>query len=355
MLMLVLFCLVVVLFALMVVVVMLLELLTAVLLVAYNQLQVAVTKVERVVPHQFVVLDLLIGQPLAVAAARPALFMGKLSCLQVTLALDDAGLLVDGAPYEVGVAPLLVDAQQEPSCTLGELRPRHVAVVFVLIGVGPFVGVAGIPHETALVAGDVEREVEETVVGLVFRRCLCPDFSLRQCRCTVEDEHAGHGVGAVHQRGGAFEYLYGMHAFAVYLYAVLSAPLLTFLAHALVHHDDAVVAQSADDGLGDAAACGNLCYTRLTGHGIDDVGRRCLVKFTAADNGNRGRGVLDLGVAGHACHHQFVELEVTVEHVAAVSRMHVVIVVLMAVVVMLMFMLVLCCHRHAHAQQRQDE
>ena len=65
----------------MVVVVMLLELLTAVLLVAYNQLQVAVTEVERVVPHQFVVLDLLIGQPLAVAAARPALFMGKLSCL----------------------------------------------------------------------------------------------------------------------------------------------------------------------------------------------------------------------------------------------------------------------------------
>ena len=89
----------------------------------------------------------------------------------------------------------------------------------------------------------------------------------------VHDQHTGQGVGAVHQRGGPLEYLDGMDGLRVYLYAVLIAPLLSLLADAIVDDDDAVVAQSTYDRLGDAATRGNLADARLTGHSIDDVGR----------------------------------------------------------------------------------
>ena len=61
-------------------------------------------------------------------------------------------------------------------------------------------------------------------------------------------QHTCHRIATVHQRGGTFQNLYRVHVLRVYLDAVLIAPLLSFLAYALVHHDDAVVAQSADNG-----------------------------------------------------------------------------------------------------------
>ena len=129
------------------------------------------------------------------------------------------------------------------------------------------------------------------------------------------------------------------------LYAVLVAPLLTFLSDALVHHDDTVIAQSADDGLRDAATRGDLRHTRLMGDGVDDISRGGLSEFLARYDGDRGGRVLQFGIARYARHHQFVQFQVTVEYIGRVRRM-------LMVVMMLMVLSCRCC---TYPQQRQDE
>jgi hypothetical protein len=88
----------------------------------------------------------------------------------------------------------------------------------------------------------------------------------------MENDHTGHGIAAIHERGRAFQYLDRAHAAAIYLHAMFVAPLLAFLTHAFAHHHYAVVAQASDDGFRDAAARGQLADTRLVGNGVDDVG-----------------------------------------------------------------------------------
>lgn len=46
-----------------------------------------------------------------------------------------------------------------------------------------------------------------------------------------------------------------MHIIAVDFNAVLIAPLLAFLTNAVVDNENAIVAQSANDGFGDGTAC----------------------------------------------------------------------------------------------------
>ena len=87
----------------------------------------------------------------------------------------------------------------------------------------------------------------------------------------MQDYNTRHSIGAVHQRGRALQYLYRTNTVAVDLHTMFVTPLLSFLAHALAHHHHAVVAQSADDGLRDAAARRQLADTRLVGYGIDDI------------------------------------------------------------------------------------
>ena len=53
---------------------------------------------------------------------------------------------------------------------------------------------------------------------------------------------------------------------------MLVAPLLTLLAHAFAHNHYAIVAQTANDGFGDATTRGKLTYAWLMRNGIDDVG-----------------------------------------------------------------------------------
>ena len=87
------------------VMVMLLELLALVLLIADNHLQPTVWQVQRVVPHQFIVVNILVGEPLAIAVSAPTVFMGQFSCQFIALSLDDAGCLSVGRECEMGVPP----------------------------------------------------------------------------------------------------------------------------------------------------------------------------------------------------------------------------------------------------------
>ena len=118
-------------------------------------------------------------------------------------------------------------------------------------------------------------------------------------------------------------------------------PLLTLLSDALVHHDDAVVAQSADDGFGDAAAGGNLRDAGLFGDGVDDICRGGLSQLLSGYDRDGGCGVLQLCVTRNACHHQFVQFQMLIEHISGVVRMYMV----------MMMMLVLCCRCYAYAKQ----
>ena len=344
--------LVVVVFArgLVVVLVGLLKLLTAVLLVAHDGLQHALRQVQRVVPHQLIVAHLLVGQLLGVAPGR------DVGCHQparqgVALALDDAGHQVVGRPRQPRVAPLLLQSQHQAAGHLAELRTRHVAVLAVLVLMGHLAAPARVPHETPAVARQRQRVTQKPVVGLILGGRAAADRALGLDGALVQDDHAGHGVRAVHQRRRALHHLDRVDGAAVHLHAVLVAPLLALLAHAVAYDDDAVVAQSADDGFRDAATCGQLAHARQVGYGVDDVSRRRSAQLLRAHEADGGCGVLHLGVARNTGHHQLVQLQVPEEDVSGVF----------AVLVRTggggrrLTAGVLCCRRHAKTQQRQND
>ena len=315
----------------------LLKLLTSVLLVADNCLQPAFGKVERVVPYSLVVPDLLEGQGFGVGLYVVCRTL-QLACRLVALSLNDARSLVVDGSCEVGVAPWLVQAEHQTACTLLELGAWHVAVVLVLIGMGHFVRETGIPYESLPMACEVEGVVEESVVRLIFRADGSLHLSFGQYGCSVKDEHTGHGIAAVHQRGRPFQNLHRVHVLTVDLDAVFVAPLLAFLPYAFIHDDDAVISKAADDGLGDATARGNLCNTRLLGDGVDDVRGGGLPQFLARDNGDRSRRVLQLCISCDACHYQLIKLQVTEEYVGGVHRMD----------MSMVLMVFLCCRSYAY-------
>ena len=130
---------------------------------------------------------------------------------------------------------------------------------------------ASVPDESLLIARKVDGVVPEVGIRLPsaahggLHRAEGLDGGI------VENNDAGHGIRAVHQRGGSFHDFYGMNAFAIHFHTMLIAPLLAFLADAVVDHQYAVVSQSADDWLGDAASRSDLGYARLTGNGVNDV------------------------------------------------------------------------------------
>ena len=303
-------------------------LLPTVLLVADDGFQIAPREVDGIVPHHFVVLDLLIGQRPAVALGRRPR-ADELAGQGVALALGDAGRQVIDGARQPRVAPRLADTKHQTACHIAELRAGHIAVVPVLIGMGHLLTEPAVPHEAFLVAGKREGIMEEAIVGLIFRGGIHQHRPLGGHGRRVENHHTGHGIGAIHQRGGTFQNLHGTDSGGIYLHAVLVAPLLTFLAHAVAHDDDAVVAQSADDGFRDGTARGELRQSGQVADGIDDIGRGGGVQLLMADHGNGGRGVLQLGVAGDAGHHDIVQFQMAEEHVGRVFLLLVVMVVLL--------------------------
>ena len=200
-----------------------------------------------------------------------------------------------------------------------------------------------VPHKALFIAGHRQRIAEQTVVRLVFRAHIGLHGTLGRRWGTVQDDHAGHGVRAVHQRGGSLQNLYRVHGSAVYLYAVLVAPLLTFLAHTFAHHHHAVVSQSADDGLRDGTTRRQLGNTRQFGYGVNDVCRCRRTQFLRTDNADGCRGILQLRVASDTRYHQLVQLQVTEEYIRRV------------LLVVMMFYIILSCHCGAYTQQWQND
>ena len=196
-----------------------------------------------------------------------------------------------------------------------------------------------VPHEALLVAGKRQRIAEEAVVRLVLRAGIGAHGAFGRCGLAVQDDDARHGVRAVHERRRTLQDLDRVHAAAIDLHAVFVAPLLAFLPDTLAHDHYAVVAQSADDGFRDAAACGQLGHARQVGDGVDDVRRGRRAQFLRTDDADGCRGVLQLRVARDAGNYEFVEFQMAEEHVGRVFLM------------LVLVCICLRCHRRAYTQQ----
>ena len=170
------------------------------------------------------------------------------------------------------MSPLFLHSQHQPAGPFAKLRTRHIAIVFVFVGVGHLVAETGVPHKSLLVARHVQRVAEEAVVGLVLSTYVTAQSTFGLYRLAVQDDYTSHGVRAIHQRGGAFQDFYRVDCTAINFHAVLIAPLLAFLPYTLAHDDDSIIAQTTDDGFGDSAACGQLAHAWLMGNGIYDIG-----------------------------------------------------------------------------------
>ena len=109
--------------------------------------------------------------------------------------------------------------------------------------------VSSIPHKATLIASEIKRIVEESVVGLITAHYVAAHLSHRQYRCAIENYHTCQSVRAIHQTGRTFKYFDRVNRRCVYLNSVLIAPLLTFLTHTVVYNHYTIISHSAYNGL----------------------------------------------------------------------------------------------------------
>ena len=203
---------------------------------------------NRVVPHEFVVVNLLMRLGLGVCLQADILIVFEFARRGIALARGDARREVEIRKFQVRMSPVPVFPEQRREGAFVELRARDVAVHLILIRVRELLGVAQVPNRAALVARKVERIVEKSVVRLVFGLHIGAHRALRQRRLRAKHHHAGQGIGTVHQRSRTFQNLHRVHVGSIDFHAVLVAPLLSFLSDAVAHHRHAVVAQAANHG-----------------------------------------------------------------------------------------------------------
>ena len=142
--------------------------LSAVLLIAHDGVQPALAQMNRVVPHEFVVVNLLMRLGLGVCLQTDILIVFEFARRGIALARDDARREVEIRKFQVRMSPVPVFPEQRRESAFVELRAWDVAVHLILIRVRELLGVAQVPNRAALVAREVERIVEKSVVRLVF-------------------------------------------------------------------------------------------------------------------------------------------------------------------------------------------
>ena len=113
----------------------------------------------------------------------------------------------------------------------------------------------------------------KAVVALIFGRNIAAHSPGHCNRLRAEYNHAGKGIGTIHQRGWPFKDFHAVDGCSVYLDSVLVAPLLPFLANSVIDHDNPVVAETADYRLGNAAAGCDFGNSGFPCNGADDIGR----------------------------------------------------------------------------------
>ena len=113
---------------------------------------------------------------------------------------------------------------------------------------------------------------KQSVVCLIFGRDIRSHFSQRHHRLIMENQYARHGIGAIHQRCRAFQYLHGMNILGIQFNTMFVSPLLSFLPDAVVHNQHPVVSQSPYHRFGNPVARCYLRYAGLLGYYINNIG-----------------------------------------------------------------------------------
>ena len=172
----------------------------------------------------------------------------------------------------MGIAPSAVQPQHTGEGSFLELGAPYLPVSFVLVFTGSFLAPSAIPYDASFVACKINGIVPQTVVRLELTSYGRRHLPKGHHGVLMQHQHTCHGIRTIHQRGGTFQYLDGMDSLGIYFNTMLVTPLLSFLTDAVIDCDNAVIAQSTDDGFGDSRACGDLINSRLTGDSVYDIG-----------------------------------------------------------------------------------
>ena len=175
-----------------------------------------------------------------------------------------------------------------------------------------------VPEPPFPVAFRHHRIGEESVVGLVFRGKVAADSVWRRSRVGMQHKHSRKGIGAIHQRCRPLDDLHAANSLPVDLYAMFVSPLLSLLAHAVIHDYDAVVAKAADYGFRDASSGSDLRHARHMRHGIDEIGGSCSLQGAGRKRRARDGGLLGNCLPRHSDDHRFVKGQMIEENVGRV-------------------------------------
>ena len=207
---------------------------------------------EGVVGDGFVVIDLLARHHPCIGCGTIIYRLIRLSSIidrhdeltrfLIAFSFHDSRVDVVIGEVEMGMSPMAVESEHSRCCMFLEPGVEHPSVVMVLIVVRHLVAVAGIPHESLVVATEIEGIVEQSVVGLVFGIDVSLHPAVLAARRAVHHEDSRQCVGAIDEACRSFENLHGMHVVGIDFHSVLIAELLSLLPDAVVDHRHAVVA-----------------------------------------------------------------------------------------------------------------
>ena len=97
------------------------------------------------------------------------------------------------------IAPTSVDAHHTFSCALAILGTYDIVVNLIFVVMRQGLRPPCVPYDAILVAFEVDRVAEESVVRLILCLSICLHCS-EGCRGLImEDDSATHGIATVHQ------------------------------------------------------------------------------------------------------------------------------------------------------------
>ena len=162
--------------------------LSSVLLVADECAQRGISDVESIVAHGFVVVNLLKGERLAVVGA-----------VVVALAFSNTWCQVEVAEFQVRVSPIAVVAGGGFSGALSEACADYIVVEGIVVVVRHLVRPPSAVEPAVGVAAEVDRVAKQSCIALIFCGCTGCLSVAGHHRVVMENDHACHGIAAIHE------------------------------------------------------------------------------------------------------------------------------------------------------------
>ena len=160
----------------------------------------------------------------------------------ITLAFCHTYLLVKIGSNQVTVSPALGKPKHTAKVGVIKFRVKHAAIIFITIILCALKRAIGIPVDAVFCSTQIASKAAQPVVCLVLADEIAFNAFLgcRQLRLYIDN--TCYGIAAISERCCPFQHFYTLCTIIVYFYAVLIAPLLSFLPYAIVYHYHPVVA-----------------------------------------------------------------------------------------------------------------